>query len=220
MKNKYILCLVLLLFCSNTYALNHQEYFSTHLETLIFNLNQKYFPGPLSQELGKVALARQILEDGLNKGPTYSAAGISIGGFNKLIAEASIFNWLTIGKVIDSEGGTFYSFRGEQANICSAIIISQLFDTYVDKFLKKHQKTWRLAKETSKAISCDVDSFELNHRFHNKLEPINIIEKADSLYGPNHESVKKIYKESSKTLDYDHGIIIRNPTKDELTKIK
>ena len=40
------------------------------------------------------------------------------------------------------------------------------------------------------------------------------------MYGPNHESVKKIYKESSKTLDYDHGIIIRNPTKDELTKVE
>ena len=214
MKLKFILILLLLSFSSSSFTMNHQEYFDNYLNTLV-KKNQEYYPGPLSQELSRVALARQILEDGLNKGPNYSAAGTSIGGFNKVIADSTIFNWLTVGRAVDSEGGTFYSFRGDQANICSAIIISRLFDTYVDKFLKKDQKTWQLAKETSKAISIDIDSFEKNHKFYNELEPIKIVEKADRLYGPNHESVKKIHKESTKTLDYDHGVIIRNPKEEE-----
>jgi len=212
MKNKFIL--VVVLFSTNTFALDHKEYFDNYL-TEAEEAMHHYYPGPLSKDIAGMALARQILEDGLNKGPNYSVAGTSVGGFNKTIVDSTIFSWLEVGRATDSEGGTFYSFRGARANICSALIIGRLFDLYVDKFMKKEKKNWFQAKEVSRAISYNIDSFELNHLYHSKLEPAKIVERANSLYGPQHAVIKNIVAENKKTVDYPHGLIIRNPTKQE-----
>lgn len=171
-------------------ASSHQEYFDTYLKDLTRKLNSTEYPGPLSKEVAKVALARQSLEDGISRSCDVSIAGISTGGFNKEIVDDTISDsGLSVSHAFDAEGGRFYVFKGNQANIYSALCISKLFDYYVGKFLSKDQKTWSQAKEVSRAIGQDPDSFELNHRFFIELKPDQIIKKANRLYGPKHDSV-------------------------------
>jgi hypothetical protein len=175
------------------YPMSHKENFDLHLKTLTIKLKYTDFPGPLSHEMAKVALARQVLEDGPNRNPKESIAGISIGGFNKTIVDSTLPSHISVGSATDSTGARFYHFKGFQSNIYSAFIVSRLFDFYVTKFMKSERREWFMAKETSKAIHQNPDSFELNFRFYNKLNPIKIIEKSNRLYGPNHESVVQMY---------------------------
>lgn len=192
--------LATLVFCLllpvNCFSITHQEYFAKYLEPTSVMLDSLYFKGPISYELGKRALGRQVLEDGIFRRPNSSVAGISIGEPNKSIVMDTLKNTnIKIGRAQDSEGGTFYSFDGDSANIYSSLIIARLFDTYINKFLKKDKKQWFMAKETSKAICQEPDSFELNHRFHT-LKPEKIIEKCCGLYGPGKGAVDDIIKRS------------------------
>jgi len=180
-------------FISSSQALTHRERFNQDYKHVVAKLKYSGCPGPLSKELAKVALARQVLEDGPNRHEKESIAGISIGGFNKVIVESTLPKHISIHAINDSNGDRFYHFKGSQAPIYSALIISRLFDYYINKFMKSERKSWFLAKETSHAIHQDPDSMELNFRFYNKLDPVKIIEKADKFYGPNHQSVVNIY---------------------------
>lgn len=76
------------------------------------------------------------------------------------------------------------------------MIIARLFDIYPERFIKKEKHRWFEAKEVSKAISQDIDSFELNHRFYLKIKPDEIIKKANRLYGPQHGAVLDICNKS------------------------
>ena len=171
----------------------HKNYFETYLKNVTTRLHSSDYPGPISRELAKVALARQSLEDGINRKSNVSIAGISTGGFNKTIVEEVVsFSWLKVGYAYYSEGGRFYRFNGDQANICSAVCIAKLFDFYVDRFLEKDQSLWFAAKEVSKAIAMEPDSFELNHLFYNQLRPEKTIQRANKLFGPKHDTVIRI----------------------------
>jgi hypothetical protein len=184
---------ILLIIPTICFATDHQDYFDTHLTNLTAKLNSSEYPGPLSEQLARVALARQSLEDGLGRKSDVSIAGISTGGFNKEIVDKTIENsGLSVGYAFDSDGGRFYVFKGCQANIYSALCISRLFNIYVDRFLTRDQKYWFQAKEVSKAIFQSPDSFELNHLYYMKLAPDKIIERANRLFGPQYNSVIRI----------------------------
>lgn len=184
---------VLLAIPSLCFADAHKNYFETYLKNVTTRLHSSDYPGPISRELAKVALARQSIEDGVNRKSDISIAGISTGGFNKTIVDEVVsFSWLKVSYAYDSEGGKFYQFKGDHANVYSALCIAKLFDSYVDRFLVKDQSTWLTAKEVSRAISMEPDSFELNHLFYNQLRPEKTIEKANRLFGPKHDSVIRI----------------------------
>ena len=190
---RFLKIIVLLFIPSICFADTHKDYFETYLQNVTARLHFSDYPGPISRELAKVALARQSLEDGINRKSDISIAGISTGGFNQTIVEEVLeFSWLKVGYVHDYEGGRVYQFRGDQANVYSALCIAKLFDFYVDRFLVKDQSGWFAAKQVSRAIAMQPDSFELNHLFYNQLRPEKTIEKANRLFGPKHESVLKI----------------------------
>lgn len=183
----------MLVFPLNSNSLTHKEYFEQHYNILVTKLHENGYPGPISNELARYALARQVLEDGIKRKSNESVAGISTGGFNKEITESVLKDSdIKVSYVTDSEGGRFYQFRGDDANLYSAIIIGNLFNFYVSKFFKKYEKNWLTLKELSKAIAVDPDSFELNHKFYTTLQKENLIIKANSLYGPGHASVLQI----------------------------
>ena len=192
MPKIFILLLLIgvLMLSSTSYSLTHKERFNQDYNQLVIKLKYSDFPGPLSKEMAKVALARQVLEDGPNRHPNESIAGISIGGKNKEIVYQTIPKHIKIQTINNS----FYHFIGFQSNIYSAFIISRLFNYYINHFMKSERKNWWLSIETSKAIQQNPNSVELNHRFYNKLNPIRIIEKSDSYYGPEHQSVIQMYK--------------------------
>jgi hypothetical protein len=172
----------------------HRVYFQEHLPTLEERLNRGEFPGPLAGILGKIALSRQVLEDGLHRRPGESCAGISRGGFNEVALKKAIGNSnVRISSASDGEG-TFYMLHGPQANIVSAITIVYLFDEYVNRFIRQHKVGWTLAKETSRAIAQDPDSFELNHKFHCILKPEKIVERCNRIYGPQSQVVINLTK--------------------------
>ncbi len=202
---RVIIVLILLIIPTLSSATTHQEYFDTYLKHLTSRLNCSEYPGPLSRLIAKVALARQSLEDGLNRGSSVSIAGISTGGFNKDVVDSTIANsGLSVSYAFDSDGGRFYVFKGDHANVFSALCIGKLFNIYVKKFLNRDQKSWNQAKEVSKAIFQNPDSFELNHLFYVKLCPDKILERANRLYGPQSESVIRIangYKPNGEVLD-------------------
>lgn len=98
-------------------------------------------------------------------------------------------------KLSASDGeGTFYMLYGPQVNIISAITVAHLFDQYVYRFLKQHKVKWEVAKETSKAIAQNPDSFELNHKFYCILKPNKIVEHCNKLYGPKSQAVLQLIK--------------------------
>jgi len=198
----FILLMLILPVSGEGSTFSYKEYFNNYLRATELRLRFKNFPGPLSQCIARVALARQVLEDGINRKPTESIAGISIGGFNKTILESTKYHWIKVNVARDSEGGKFYSLSGFRANVCSAVVIGRLYDYYVGSFLKHYQKVWILSKETSKAISMDPDSFELNHRFYVVLNPSQVVEKADLIFGPNHTAVMKIAYDYSGASSY------------------
>ena len=183
----------MLSFTSNSQALTHRDRFDQDYQHVVTKLKSTDYPGPLAIEVAKVALARQVLEDGPNRHQDESIAGISIGGFNKVIVDSTLPEHIRVTSATDSGGDRFYYFKGFQATIYSAFVISRLFDYYISKFLKSERRQWFMAKEVSKAIHQDPDSFELNSQFYNKLQPIKILEKANRLYGPNHQSVTQMY---------------------------
>lgn len=193
---KLVLPLLLgaLMLSTTSHPMSHQERFNQDYNQVVIKLKYSHFPGPLANEMAKVALARQVLEDGPNRHSKESIAGISTDGWNKTIVDSCLPKHIKVNTANDSTGARFYHFRGFQAPIYSALVISKLFDFYVSKFLKSERRNWFLAKETSKAIQQNPDSMELNLRFYNKLNPITIIEKANQLYGPNHQFVVNIYK--------------------------
>jgi hypothetical protein len=183
MKLKFLL---LILIPTLSLADTHKEYMDTYLPQVISHLEQD-FPGPLARDLGSVALARQILEDGLHKGSRYSVAGIGTG--NRDIVEPTVFRWLTIGRASDSEG-TFYSFKGPQAGVCSAVIIAKLFDSYVYKFLPKNEVQWELIKDVSAHVN-DTSCTALEATYE-ALEPEKMILKVNRMFGPNAAGVERI----------------------------
>jgi hypothetical protein len=181
--------------------ISHAEYFDKYLQPVTAFLEKHEFKGPIGLIMARRALGRQTLEDGLSKPPTYSIAGISKGGFNSSIAAEVLKDFdLKVGLIRDSQGdGPFFTFQGEHANIASALIIAKLFNFYVDKFFKRdYSKKWFMAKETSKAIHQNPDSFELNHRFYVKLQPEKMVEKSCSIYGPGKANVDTILTRSIK----------------------
>lgn len=195
MLKKLVLLLIgVLMLCSPSYSMSHKERFNQDYQSTVIILKDCHFPGPLAEEMAKVALARQVLEDGPNRHPNESIAGISTGSWNKEIVDSCVPKHIKIDTINDLTGARFYHFKGSQSTLYSALVVSKLFDFYVNKFLKSERKNWFLAKETSKAISQNPDSFELNLRFYNKLNPIKIIEKCNKLYGPQADSVTNIYK--------------------------
>jgi len=176
----------------------HAIYFEKHLPVVISKL-EKDFKGPIGPIMAQRALARQVLEDSLSKKPENSCAGISKGGFNSAIANEVLRDYnLNVGSIRDSSGdGPFFYFKGPQANIASTIIIAKLFDFYVGKFMhKEDKKTWFMAKETSKGIYLNPDSFELNHKFHCILQPDRIVKKSSEIFGPGNPSTDDIIKRS------------------------
>lgn len=189
---KYFLVFVLLL-PINCFSQTHKDIFDKHYDCSVRHLNSSGYPGPLSQELAKVALARQILEDGPKRKSDESIAGISIGSWNKDIVESTVPSHIRVKSISDSSGARFYHFVGQESNLYSMLVISKLFDFYVPKFMKSKTKDWYLAKETSKAIAQDSECFKLQHRFHTLLNPSKIINVANKLYGPGHQSVVDIY---------------------------
>jgi hypothetical protein len=192
-KKIVLLLLGVLMLESQCYSISHQEVFNQNYNLAVIKLKYSNFPGPLSEEMAKVALARQVLEDGPNKKSNESIAGISIGGINKTIVNETIPKHINISSASDGTGASFYYFKGFQANLYSTLVISKLFDFYINKFLKSERRNWLLSKEISKAIQQNPDSIELYIQFYNKLNPIKIIEKANRFYGPQHESVVNMY---------------------------
>ena len=173
----------------------HRIYMEEYLPLLIEKLKILEFSGPITEELAKYSMARQILEDGIYRRKGESCAGISRGEPNKSIAEKVLKDsGIKVGSATDNEGATFYMFIGPNANVYSAMVIAGLFDLYPKKFLKRHEKRWTLAKETSKAIALDPDSFEHNHRFYCILKPDKILEDCNQIYGPGSGSVLDIKK--------------------------
>jgi hypothetical protein len=198
MKKVFIIICVFFL-PINCFGLTHAEYFDKYLKSVTVMLEARNYKGPIAPYLAQWALARQVLEDGINRKPNNSCAGISVGGFNKEAVQEILKDFdLKVGTVQDNEGGTFYFFSGEQANIASALIIAKLFETYVDKFFKKDKKIWIMAKETSQGIHQNPDSFELNHRFHVILNPEKIIAKGCAIYGPGFLAITQIINRSVK----------------------
>lgn len=192
------ICCVLLLI-STSHAITHREYFDRHLEKVEDKIQQNGFKGPISKNLAKWATSRQVLEDGVNRPSTISVAGLSIGEPNTAVVNEVLKDKeIQISKARDSEGGVFYSFKGKDANIYSAVIIAKLFNVYVYKFMKPKITEWEKAKETSHAISLNPDSFELNHKFYTQLCPEKLLEKACSIYGPGKPAINSIIKEIEK----------------------
>lgn len=188
MVKLFILICVIFLPMSS-YADSYEEYFKENLH-IIENRLKSEFPGPLGSDLAKVALARQVLEDGVTRRRGESCAGISVGGFNTEIVNQVIGrDNIHKSSIFDSEGGRFYFFKGHFVNIYSAHVIAKLFDFYVYKFIPKSKVTWIKSKELSKAIHLDPDSLELNIKYHS-LNPSKIILKCNQLYGPQSGSVE------------------------------
>lgn len=175
------------------YGNTHRDVFDKYYRSAVLYLENSDYPGPLSIELARVALARQILEDGPQRKETESIAGISVGGFNKEIVESTVPSHIQVKSATDSTGARFYYFTGLKSNLYSMFVISKLFDYYVFKFMKTEKRNWILSKETSKAIAQNPDCLELNIRFYNELNPAMIIDKANKMYGPGHQSVVNIY---------------------------
>jgi hypothetical protein len=167
----------------------HQAYMRDYLPLVTAHLEQDY-PGPLARDLGSMALARQILEDGLNKGPRYSVAGIGVGSPNKEIVDATVFQWLKIGRAKDDSGGTFYTFTGPQAAVCSAVIIARLFDAYIPRFMPKYATHWDLAKEWSRRVDETGEGHDTG--IYWALQPVDLIRRANRMYGPQSEAVERI----------------------------
>jgi len=177
----------------------HAIYFEKHLPVVISKLEEKDFKGPIGSIMAQRALARQVLEDSLSKKPENSCAGISKGGFNSAIANEVLRDYnLNVGSIRDSSGdGPFFYFKGPQANIASTVIIAKLFDFYVTKFMhQKEKKTWFMAKEVSKGIHQNPDSFELNHKFYCQLDPDKIAKKSCGIFGPGGAAAENILKRS------------------------
>jgi hypothetical protein len=173
----------------------HKLYFQEHLPVLEMRLHCGEYPGPLAGILGRIALSRQLLEDGISRRPGQSCAGISRGGHNEVALKKAINGNKDIRISSASDGeGTFYMLYGPQVNIVSAMTVAHLFDQYVYRFLKKHKVRWEVAKETSKAIAIDPDSFELNHKFYCTLKPDKIVERCNMLYGPKAQAVMQLIK--------------------------
>jgi hypothetical protein len=167
----------------------HQAYMRDYLPLVTAHLEADY-PGPLARDLGSMALARQILEDGLSKGPRYSVAGIGVGNPNREIVQQHIFPWLKIGRASDYEGGTFYSFTGPQAQVCSAVLIARLFDSYIPRFMQKHEPRWGLIKDLSSHVA-ETGCVGLAETYQ-ALKPGDLIRKANRMYGPQAETVERI----------------------------
>ena len=177
----------------------HVTYFEKYLPVVISKLEEQDFKGPIGPIMAQRALGRQVLEDGLQKKPENSCAGISKGGFNSAIANEVLRDYnLKIGSIRDSSGdGPFFYLKGPEANIASTIIIAKLFDFYVEKFMhQKEKKAWFMAKEISKGIHQNPDSFELNHKFHCQLNPDKIAKKSCNIFGPNSAASDQIIKRS------------------------
>lgn len=197
MKVFYVVCLILLVSVTFLNASPHKNYFDNYLNQVSLMLETSGFKGPLSNDLAKVSLARQVLEDSVTRNPSYSVAGISIGGFNSDIVSNTVKNsQLKIGHVYDSGGGKFFSFKGSHANIYSAVSIAKLFDFYPIHLLKKYKIRWILSKQVSHGIFCNQDSYELRHLYYNILEPEKIIQECNKIYGPKSESVMQIVNSS------------------------
>jgi hypothetical protein len=195
MKLKFLMIFLLVPIVVKGSTPSHRDYMSDYLPLVTAYLEADY-PGPLAEDLGSMALARQILEDGLHKGPRYSVAGIGVGSPNKEIVTANLFHWLRVGRASDYEGGTFYSFQGPQAAVCSAVIISHLFDSYVYRFLPKHTVVWDLAKELSAHVY--ATQCEGLGETYKSLGVGEIVRRANRMYGPNSEAVERIRDANNK----------------------
>jgi len=184
LKNKFVMVVLLLCLATPCQALNTENAVLCFYDKVVAKINC-YYPGPIANELAKFAMMRQLHEDG-NKPHDYSVPGLGCGEPIKSIVYSTP-TLLQIGRVVDSEGMSLYSFKGELANTHACLLIAKFFDYLICNFLsfKPIDKyNWERAKKISELLEKEMQLERLYSYLNTSTKIIPLIKRANSMYGP------------------------------------
>jgi hypothetical protein len=193
----------------------YSEYLESYFKKSIEKLNEYGFKGPFAEEVAQYAIARQIIEDGMDREHTVSMVGMVPGGLNKRVVQrlGLILNQTNdagykLGRVTANDGQGCYAFYGDFSNVLSVVAVVMVWDEYVngeEKFLRTEdlKEAWNNSKNLSNRLFDSSDNVALQEEY-DKLKGLRlkVIERCNAMYGPNGSSVKMIVKNMRDVFDY------------------
>jgi hypothetical protein len=194
---KHLIVAMAVLFLVNVgHADSFEEHVLVDYKLIIKDLDQHGFKRPFADDVAKFALVRQVVEDGCGRPHSVSIVGMSVceqhGEVMKslgLTLGAEINDkGLCLKKIPSPEGGDYYSIQGPRANVCSAVALTLLWDTYVNdkfksKFSPEESLAWNGSKDISQRISRETASPD-ELVLYDDLKPVRkkVVQKVNGIY--------------------------------------
>jgi hypothetical protein len=193
----------------------YANYVESYFKKSVEKLKEFGFTGPFAEEAARYAIARQIIEDGIDRDHKVSMVGMIPGGLNKRVVSRL---GLEINKVNESgykltrvtanDGQGCYAFYGDYSNVLSVVAVVMVWDEYAngeEGFLRKEdlRSAWNKSKELSTVLAKEPGNLEAKAAYE---ELGNLrresIERCNSMYGPNGSSVKMIVTHLKDVFDF------------------
>lgn len=189
---------------SNAHAASIEEHVLTNYGLVLEKLSGVGFEGPFAEEVGRMALMRQVIEDGPGRPHTKSMVGMVPGGLNREVMHdlgfklgEVRFDGLKLSSLTANDGQGCYALYGPRANVVSAAAIALLWDKYVNKlgcFKGSEIRAWNQSRVISRAIARGDAPPQAKVRFRNRLSTPRkqILKKANRIYGGSPETVMRL----------------------------
>ncbi|MFH0824193.1 MAG: hypothetical protein V2B18_15685 [Pseudomonadota bacterium] len=151
------------------------------------NIEQCGIKRPLSSELARWGVLRQLLEDGNQRKPDVSIPGLCAWGWNNDVTGfvlSKMGGSHIVDSIPDGEGNKMIRIQGPRADLMGATTVALLFDRYVtlfpDKFTPTQRFAWTQAKYNPNHV--DISTFR---------ECRTVAKKCNRIFGPQAEVVER-----------------------------
>jgi hypothetical protein len=192
---KLLLALVVCVIATQVEARTMEEQILAYYDRVLTELKKQGFEGPFGEEVAKMALIRQIHEDGPQREHSKSIVGMIPGGVNKEVVGSLVLRLgkpnsegLLLKRLKAKDGQSTYGIYGTRANVVSVVAIALVWEKYVNKFscFKPEEVwAWNISKLISRNIARGTASPKAKVMFRTRLvEPRKrALKKANRIFG-------------------------------------
>ncbi|GEM_PF-870277 len=192
---KLLLALLVCAVAAHAEARTIEEQILAHYDRVLTELKKKGFEGPFGEEVAKLALVRQIHEDGPQREHSRSIVGMVPGGVNQEVVKSLGLRLgkcnsqgLTLKRLKANDGQSTYGIYGPRANVASVVAIALVWDKYVNEFSSfkpEEVRAWNLSKVISRDIAAGTAAPKAKVTFRTRLvEPRKeALKRANRIYG-------------------------------------
>lgn len=192
-----IILIALFAFAGHAQARSIEENVLAFYPDVVETLNRHGFEGPFGHEVARMALVRQIIEDGAQRDHSKSMVGMVPGGINRKVVRslglepgATNVHGYKLTTVPAHDGQRSYAIYGPRANVLSVAAIALVWERYVNElqcFDDADARVWNQAKVISRKIAEGNAKPQAKVHFRNVLREKRhkLLRRVNRIYGSN-----------------------------------